>query len=417
MKSVSLSSERHLDTRQKPRILDRLAFKLVIQQLKKIQLGRLVLIDRDQQFVFGVEGDLIARIHIHDRSFYSDIAFGGSIGAGEAYMRGAWSCDDLVTLVRLLVRNINVVDDMEGGTAALTRPFQKLFHWVNRNTREGARRNISAHYDLGNDFFSSWLDSSMMCSSAIFPTEDASLHEAQIYRLNHICNQLQLSSSDHLVEIGTGWGSMAIHAVHNFGCRVTTTTLSLEQYEHTLERVKKAGLEDQITVLLQDYRDLEGTFDKLVSIEMIEAIGWQQFDTYFAKCGELLKPGGRLLIQAITIADQRYENAKRSVDFIQRYIFPGSNLPSISAMTSSIARKSDLLVTGLEDIGLHYAKTLRYWRQAFLDQLPLVREMGYSDDFIRMWEFYLCYCEGGFLERAISDVHLIADRPLHPYTP
>ena len=417
MKSVSLSSERHLDTRQKPRILDRLAFKLVIQQLKKIQLGRLVLIDRDQQFVFGVEGDLIARIHIHDRSFYSDIAFGGSIGAGEAYMRGAWSCDDLVTLVRLLVRNINVVDDMEGGTAALTRPFQKLFHWVNRNTREGARRNISAHYDLGNDFFSSWLDSSMMYSSAIFPTADASLHEAQIYRLNHICNQLQLSSSDHLVEIGTGWGSMAIHAVHNFGCRVTTTTLSLEQYEHTLERVKKAGLEDQITVLLQDYRDLEGTFDKLVSIEMIEAIGWQQFDTYFAKCGELLKPGGRLLIQAITIADQRYENAKRSVDFIQRYIFPGSNLPSISAMTSSIARKSDLLVTGLEDIGLHYAKTLRYWRQAFLDQLPLVREMGYSDDFIRMWEFYLCYCEGGFLERAISDVHLIADRPLHPYTP
>ena len=417
MKSVSLSSERHLDTRQKPRILDRLAFKLVIQQLKKIQLGRLVLIDRDQQFVFGAEGDLIARIHIHDRSFYSDIAFGGSIGAGEAYMRGAWSCDDLVTLVRLLVRNINVVDDMEGGTAALTRPFQKLFHWVNRNTREGARRNISAHYDLGNDFFSSWLDSSMMYSSAIFPTEDASLHEAQIYRLNHICNQLQLSSSDHLVEIGTGWGSMAIHAVHNFGCRVTTTTLSLEQYEHTLERVKKAGLEDQITVLLQDYRDLEGTFDKLVSIEMIEAIGWQQFDTYFAKCGELLKPGGRLLIQAITIADQRYENAKRSVDFIQRYIFPGSNLPSISAMTSSIARKSDLLVTGLEDIGLHYAKTLRYWRQAFLDQLPLVREMGYSDDFIRMWEFYLCYCEGGFLERAISDVHLIADRPLHPYTP
>ena len=332
-------------------------------------------------------------------------------------MRGAWSCDDLVTLVRLLVRNINVVDDMEGGTAALTRPFQKLFHWVNRNTREGARRNISAHYDLGNDFFSSWLDSSMMYSSAIFPTEDASLHEAQIYRLNHICNQLQLSSSDHLVEIGTGWGSMAIHAVHNFGCRVTTTTLSLEQYEHTLERVKKAGHEDQITVLLQDYRDLEGTFDKLVSIEMIEAIGWQQFDTYFAKCGELLKPGGRLLIQAITIADQRYENAKRSVDFIQRYIFPGSNLPSISAMTSSIARKSDLLVTGLEDIGLHYAKTLRYWRQAFLDQLPLVREMGYSDDFIRMWEFYLCYCEGGFLERAISDVHLIADRPLHPYTP
>jgi len=417
MKSVSLSSERHLDTRQKPRILDRLAFKLVIQQLKKIQLGRLVLIDRDQQFVFGAEGDLIARIHIHDRSFYSDIAFGGSIGAGEAYMRGAWSCDDLVTLVRLLVRNINVVDDMEGGTAALTRPFQKLFHWVNRNTREGARRNISAHYDLGNDFFSSWLDSSMMYSSAIFPTEDASLHEAQIYRLNHICNQLQLSSSDNLVEIGTGWGSMAIHAVHNFGCRVTTTTLSLEQYEHTLERVKKAGLEDQITVLLQDYRDLEGTFDKLVSIEMIEAIGWQQFDTYFAKCGELLKPGGRLLIQAITIADQRYENAKRSVDFIQRYIFPGSNLPSISAMTFSIARKSDLLVTGLEDIGLHYAKTLRYWRQAFLDQLPLVREMGYSDDFIRMWEFYLCYCEGGFLERAISDVHLIADRPLHPCTP
>ena len=313
--------------------------------------------------------------------------------------------------MRLLLRNRQVLENMEGGAASLTRPLQKLFHWVNRNTREGARRNISAHYDLGNEFFSLWLDESMMYSSAIFEDPGMSLHEAQLARLDAICRKLDLKPTDHVVEIGTGWGAFAIHAARNFGCQVTTTTISREQYDLACERVADAGLGDRIELLLEDYRDLQGQYDKLVSIEMIEAIGWKQYETYFSKCGKLLKPGGRMLIQAITIAEPRYEKAKQSVDFIQRYIFPGSNLPSTSVMARAIANQTDLIISGLEDIGLHYATTLNHWRRNFFDQIARVRALGYPEEFIRMWEYYLCYCEGGFLERAIGDVHLVAERP------
>jgi cyclopropane-fatty-acyl-phospholipid synthase len=414
MKSVSLASGQHLAGTPKPRALDRLACRLVLRQLQSLESGLLTIIDGGQSIEFGQREEFAVKITVHDPSFYSDIAFGGSIGAGEAFMRGAWGCDDLVGLVRLLLRNRHVLKDMEGGAAALTRPLQKMFHWVNRNTRAGARRNISAHYDLGNDFFALWLDESMMYSSAMFERPDMSLHEAQVARLNVICEKLDLQPDDHVVEIGTGWGGFAIHAARNHGCRVTTTTISREQYELACERVRAAGLEDRIEVLLEDYRDLEGRYDKLVSIEMIEAIGWKQYDTYFQKCGELLKPQGRMLIQAITINEQRYEEAKNSVDFIQRYIFPGSNLPSVSAMVNSIATRSDLLVTGLEDIGLHYAITLNHWRTAFFEHIDRVRSLGYPDEFIRMWEYYLCYCEGGFLERAIGDIHLVAVKPGTP---
>jgi cyclopropane-fatty-acyl-phospholipid synthase len=411
MKSVSLASDRHLAGTPKPRALDVMARRLVLRQLDGIRFGRLTLIDGDQVQRFGHSDEFEATITVHSADFYADIAFGGSIGAGEAYMRGAWSCNDLVVLVRLLLRNRHVVEGMEGGLAYLTRPLQKVFHWVNRNTREGARRNISAHYDLGNDFFGLWLDQSMMYSSAIFERPGMSLHAAQMHRLDTICRKLDLQQDDHLIEIGTGWGGLAIYAVQHYGCRVTTTTISREQYDLVKQRIRAAGLEEMIDLRLEDYRDLEGRYDKLVSIEMIEAIGWQQYDTYFAKCGDLLKPGGRMLIQAITIAEKRYEKAKRNVDFIQRYIFPGSNLPSINAMTHSIARHSNLLVTGLEDIGLHYATTLNHWRQRFLERLGEVRKLGYPEEFIRMWEYYLCYCEGGFLERAIGDVHLVAEKP------
>ena len=411
MKSVSLASDRHLAGTPKPRALDVMARRLVLRQLDGIRFGRLTLIDGDQVQRFGHSDEFEATINVHTADFYADIAFGGSIGAGEAYMRGAWSCNDLVGLVRLLLRNRHVVEGMEGGLAYLTRPLQKVFHWVNRNTREGARRNISAHYDLGNDFFGLWLDQSMMYSSAIFERPGMSLHAAQMHRLDTICRKLDLQQDDHLIEIGTGWGGLAIYAVQHYGCRVTTTTISREQYDLAKQRIRAAGLEEMIDLRLEDYRDLEGRYDKLVSIEMIEAIGWQQYDTYFAKCGDLLKPGGRMLIQAITIAEKRYEKAKRNVDFIQRYIFPGSNLPSINAMTHSIARHSNLLVTGLEDIGLHYATTLNHWRQRFLERLGEVRKLGYPEEFIRMWEYYLCYCEGGFLERAIGDVHLVAEKP------
>ena len=414
MKSVSLSSSEHLGGTPKPRRLDALACRLVLRQLARLEHGHLAVEDGDQRLEFGQpakEAALRATIQVNDATFYSDTAFGGSIGAGEAYMHGAWQCDDLVSLVRILLRNRHVLDDMEGGAARLTKPLQKLFHWVNRNTRDGARRNIAAHYDLGNEFFALWLDETMMYSSAMFADPDMSLHQAQLHRLYVVCDKLDLGPDDHLVEIGTGWGSLAIFAASKYGCRVTTTTLSRAQYDHAEQAIREAGLEDRITLLLEDFRDLEGQYDKLVSIEMIEAIGSSLYDAYFAKCASLLKPGGRMLIQAITIADRQYDYSQRNIDFIQRYIFPGSCLPCLSVMTSTIARVSDMLITDIEDIGRDYALTLNHWRRNFFEKIDEVRALGYPDSFIHMWEFYLCYCEGGFRERAISDVHLVAEKP------
>ena len=415
MKSISLASERHLSTSQRPGVLDKFARQMVLKQLGRLEIGHLQLLEGESSTTFGeaeaeAEVDLHASIEVLDPSFYSDIAFGGSVGAGEAYMRGAWQCEELVSLVRILLRNRHVLDDMEKGTAWLTRRIQRFFHWINRNTREGARRNISAHYDLGNDFFALWLDESMMYSSAMFEHEEQSLGDAQLHRLDVICKKLGLGPDDHVIEIGTGWGGFAIHAAQRYGCRVTTTTISKQQYEMAWHRVQQAGLQDRIELLLEDYRDLEGQYDKLVSIEMIEAIGSDQYDTYFKQCSQLLKPGGRMLIQAITIADSQYDYAQKNVDFIQRYIFPGSCLPSLAVMNATIANVSDMVVTTIEDIGQDYALTLNHWRRNFFTHIHEIRELGYPEEFIWMWEFYLCYCEGGFLEKAISDVHLTAEK-------
>jgi cyclopropane-fatty-acyl-phospholipid synthase len=415
MKTVSLASPKHLATGPKPGVLDGVARRLVFNQLGRLETGCVQLVEDGYEITFGQpqpEAELSARIEVIDHSFYADIAFAGSIGAGEAYMRGAWQCDDLVSLVRILLRNREVLDGMEKGSAWLITSFQRLLHWINRNTREGARRNISAHYDLGNDFFALWLDESMMYSSAMFKTPDQSLADAQVNRLDVICRKLDLGPGDHVIEIGTGWGGFAIHAARHYGCRVTTTTISKRQYELAWERVREAGLQDRIELLLEDYRDLEGQYDKLVSIEMIEAIGSDQYDTYFSQCNRLLKPGGRMLIQAITIADSQYEYAQRNVDFIQRYIFPGSCLPSLAVMNATIAKVSDMVVTNIEDIGQDYALTLNHWRQNFFSNIDKIIALGYPDEFIWMWEFYLCYCEGGFLEKAISDVQLVASKPL-----
>ena len=414
MKSVSLASERHLATTSRPGMLDRFARRLVLKQFQRLQTGHLQVTENSSTVSFGEsenQAELCGKIDVLDASFYSDIAFGGSIGAGESYMRGSWQCEDLVSLVRLLIQNRHVLDSMEKGTARLTRSLQRVFHWVNRNTREGARRNIAAHYDLGNDFFSLWLDESMMYSSAMFEHEEQSLGDAQLHRLDVVCQKLELGPDDHVIEIGTGWGGFAIHAAQKYGCRVTTTTISRQQYEMAWQRIQAAGLQDRIELLLEDYRDLEGRYDKLVSIEMIEAVGSEQYDTYFAQCSRLLKPGGRMLIQAITIADQQYAYSQKNVDFIQRYIFPGGCLPSLAVMTETIARVSDMKIADVEDIGQDYVLTLRHWRRNFFANLEKVLELGYPDEFIFMWEFYLCYCEGGFIERAISDVQLVADKP------
>ena len=337
----------------------------------------------------------------------------GSIGAAEAFMTRDWVTPDLTKLVQLLVRNMDILDQMEGGLAALSRPILKMFHRLNQNTEKGSRRNIAAHYDLGNEFFALFLDPSMMYSSGIFPHADATMAEASFHKLETICQKLSLCESDTVVEIGSGWGGFAIHAAKHYGCHVTTTTISDEQYKLAAQRIAEEGLEDKISLLKQDYRALEGRYDKLVSIEMIEAVGWKFYPTFFEKCASLLKDDGVMLMQAITIQDQRYEQAKKSVDFIQRYIFPGSCIPSIHALNAAAMEASDVRLVDQEDFAGHYARTLRAWLNAFKQNEDKVIEQGYSETFRRMWEFYLCYCEGGFKERAIGVSHLMYAKPNH----
>ena len=401
-----------------PGWLDRLARSAVHSRLSGLQRGHLTVIEGNERFMFGdpsANESHRATLTIHDPACYRDIAFGGSIGAGEAYMLKLWTCDDLTAVVRIFVANRDVLDGMDGSLACITAPLHKLGHWLNGNTKSGSRRNIAAHYDLGNDFFSLVLDETMMYSCAVFERPDDALRDASTVKNELICRKLDLKPTDHLLEIGTGWGGFAIHAAARYGCHVTTTTISQQQYQLAVQRIAEADLSDRITVVLKDYRDLRelGTqFDKIVSIEMIEAVGHAFFDAYFACCSELLKPNGRMLIQAITIDDRQYERATRSVDFIQRFIFPGSCIPSITALCQSIARASELRVFGLEDIGAHYPPTLRGWKQRLFANATRLHELGYSDTFIRMWEFYLCYCEGGFLEQTISNVQLVLTKPL-----
>ncbi|MDI1300204.1 cyclopropane-fatty-acyl-phospholipid synthase family protein [Methylotenera sp.] len=383
----------------------------ILKRLQQLQKGSLTLVDGAEQHTFGNPDGLSASIYVHDSRFYGEIAFGGSIGAGEAYMLGYWTADNLTDVIRMMCLNQSVMDTLEGGYQWLTKPFLQILHWLNSNTTEGSRKNIAAHYDLGNDMFALFLDATMMYSSAIFNESTPNLQAASELKLKTICDKLDLKSTDHVVEIGTGWGGFAIYAATHYGCHVTTTTISKQQYELAKARVKAAGLDSKVTLLLEDYRHLTGTFDKLVSIEMIEAVGHQFYDTYFAKVSSLLKADGLALIQAITIADQRYENAKESVDFIQRYIFPGSCIPSNTAMLNSVTKVSDLRLFDLEDIGPHYATTLKIWRDNFFANIQEVRKLGYSEEFIKMWDFYLSYCEGGFMERALGDVHLLLAKP------
>ena len=399
--------------KQKPRAkwLQNFAREQVLARLSHLQIGQLTIIDNGQQMVFGNDLSMHATVTVNDAHFYGEMAFGGSIGAGEAYMLGYWRADNLTNVIRIMAANQGVMDALEGGYQWASKPFLKALHWLNRNTADGSRKNIAAHYDLGNDFFKLWLDPSMMYSSAIFSPPHCTLQAASELKLKTICDKLDLKPTDHVVEIGTGWGGFAIYAARNYGCKVTTTTISQQQFDEAKKRVIAANLSDKITLLLNDYRDLNGLFDKLVSIEMIEAVGHQFYDVYFKKCASLLKPNGMALIQAITITDQRFESAKKSVDFIQRYIFPGSNIPSITALLISMTKSSDLKLYDLEDIGIHYATTLRIWRENFFDKIQQVRQLGYSEEFIKMWEFYLCYCEGGFAERALGDVHLLLVKP------
>ncbi|MCV6603946.1 MAG: cyclopropane-fatty-acyl-phospholipid synthase family protein [Porticoccaceae bacterium] len=381
---------------------------LFVGRLKAIRGGAIHLSAPGGHYLLGdSNADLQVTLEVHNSAFFQSVATGGSVGAAESYMAGEWHCSDLTGLVRILVHNRELLDAMEGGLATVTGWLLKAYHQLRKNSRSGSQRNISAHYDIGNDLFELFLDKEwMMYSSALYYSGDESLGLAQQQKLARLCDKLDLQPSDHLLEIGTGWGGAAVFAAQQYGCRVTTTTISQQQYELACQRVADSGLQDRITVLLKDYRDLDGQYDKLLSIEMVEAVGHQFLDGYFKSCRELLKDDGLAVIQAITIEDHRYRQALKSVDFIKRYIFPGSFIPCVSVLTNSAA-KSGLRLTNLEDIGPSYALTLEEWRKRFMEQLDQVRELGYSEAFIRMWEFYLCYCEGGFRERSISDVHLL----------
>ena len=391
----------------------RIARNLVIRRLEQISFGQLTVVDEGVSHVFGRAGTgPQAKVRMHHPDAWTAIALGGSLGAGESYMDGLWSTDDLVATVRILLRASTRLSNLDGSGLGLVRgTLEGLYHRVRRNTKDGSRRNIAEHYDLGNDFYALWLDRSMMYSSAMWEREDMSLEHAQEARLDRICEKLDLSPADHLLEIGTGWGGMALHAASKYGCRVTTTTISEQQYDLATHRIREAGLSDRVQVLRQDYRDLRGRYDKLVSIEMIEAVGAEYFESYFQQVGRLLAPDGLALVQAITTPDDRFAESVGRMDFIKRHIFPGGQLPSLDAMTTAWTKQTDLRLLHFEDFGDDYARTLREWRQRFHARLAEVEALGYPPRFQRMWDFYLASCEGAFLERHCGVAQLLLARP------
>jgi cyclopropane-fatty-acyl-phospholipid synthase len=389
---------------------------LVRALLRGTRHGTLTILDGGDDVTFGTPapGAPAPRVTVHDRRFYRAL-LRGSLGVGDAYAEQWFDCDDLPELARLAALNMPALDRWRRAVRPFVALPQAASRWWERNTPQRARRHVAAHYDLGNDLFQLMLDETMMYSCAIFDATTTSLHEAQVAKLDVICRKLDLRAEDHVLEIGTGWGGFAIHAAANYGCRVTTTTISAAQHDLAADRIRAAGLEHRITLLQKDYRDLEGSFDKLVSIEMIEAVGWQYFDTFFSRCASLLAPDGAMLLQAITIDERAYgvEKAKRS--FANTHVFPGGCLPSLSAISRSVARASDLRLIQREDLTAHYVRTLRCWRENFLAQLERVRSLGYDGRFQRIWELYLAYCEGGFGGGRIGDVQLLLAKPEHPH--
>lgn len=417
LNTTSIAMPRELTTTQ------RAARGVLFQCLQKMEIGCLTVIEsfktetteRSERFSTP-NGEhngepVAATIEVKHPGFYSRILQGGSIAAGEAYMDGWWDSPDLTALMKLMALNMRALDKLEEQGSWITRLLYKVIHWTNRNSQENSRKNIHAHYDLGNNLYEAFLDTNMLYSSALYNQVDDSLEQAQINKMERLCQQLELKSSDHVIEIGTGWGAMAIYMAEQYGCRVTTTTISEEQYAYAEQKINECGLTDKITLLKEDYRNLMGSYDKLVSIEMIEAVGKQFLPSYIKKCESLLKPGGLMAIQAITIADQRYDYYSNNVDFIQKYIFPGGFLPSVTSLTQATTKHSDLVTRDLFDIGLDYAKTLNEWHHRFNQSEHDVRAFGYDDRFVRMWRYYLSYCEGGFLARTISAVHMTFQRP------
>ncbi|MEZ9917573.1 cyclopropane-fatty-acyl-phospholipid synthase [Vibrio breoganii] len=398
--------------------LQRSARALLLNHLQKLQHGRLTIIERfesqsvSESLEFGSPTESFhASIEISHPDFYSRMLSGGSIAAAEAYMDGWWDSSDLTAVMKLMALNLNSLDNMNSKQSLFKRAAYKVGHWLNRNTHINSKKNIGAHYDLGNELYTRFLDNNMLYSAGVYNNSSDTLEQAQINKMDRLCQQLKLQSGDTVIEIGTGWGGMAIYMAKTYGCHVTTTTISEEQFAYAAQKVQEQGLSDQVTLLKQDYRDLEGQFDKLVSIEMIEAVGREFLPSYIDKCQSLLKPGGLMAIQAITIADQRFESYSKGVDFIQKYIFPGGFLPSVTHLLQQTTQHSQLVLHDLHDIGMDYAKTLREWLHRFNLSEKELANFGYDERFMRMWRYYLCYCEGGFLAQRISTVHLTFRNP------
>lgn len=403
------------------------ARKAIFQALKRVQFGGITVIEdyaqQTQAYSFGSQAinskssSAIGRhflhvtLTIHDISVYRQLLFGGSIALADSYINGEWDTDDLTGLIRLAARNLAVLNKLENRFAGISKAFEKANHQLRSNDQSGSKSNILAHYDLGNDMYQRFLDETMMYSSAVYKNPEATLSEAQQHKLALICQRLQLTADDQVIEIGTGWGGFAIYAASHYGCHVTTTTISDAQFDEAQARIDAAGLSEKITLLKEDYRNLSGQYDKLVSIEMIEAVGYEYLPTFFAKCNDLLKPTGLMVLQAITFNDQNYQDYIDSVDFIQTHIFPGGCLLSNQELNNQFTQQTDMVIKQLHDYGFDYAHTLRDWRIAFMSQREEIKALGYDEAFIRLWEFYFCYCEGGFLERTIGVVQLTAVKP------
>lgn len=391
--------------------------RLFYGALDKLHDAYLVIEDQGQFHQFGdPQSPYQATVTIHDPRAFKEMVLGGALGAAEAYTLKLWDSHDVTKVVQVFARNLDILEQ-QGWISQLRRFLVKLDHRFNRNSINKARDNIAAHYDLGNDLFEEFLDPSMMYSSAIYPKPDATLEEAQQYRLRRICEKLCLTPKDHVLEIGTGWGGMALYAAQNFGCKVTTTTISEQQHAYTQAQIERLGLQDRITLLKEDYRNLNGQYDKLISLEMIEAVGHEYLPTYFECCSALLKPQGAMLLQAITIADQRYHRYRKNVDFIQKYIFPGGHLPSVKQITAQVAKATDMTLRHLEDFGEHYALTLREWRRRFNQSSERLHYKGYDETFQRLWNYYFAYCEGGFLERNIGVTQIVFTKPKNRHAP
>ena len=406
-------SPQNIARNQTPTIFDRSCMNLVINLFNKIETGGLTfyLPDGSARYFGDKNSSFQAQMTIHDYRFFKDAVLGGDVGLGEAYMKGFWDTDDIPALFSVLIKNRQALANGNMTTAWLVRQKDRLVHALRANTPMGSRRNIGEHYDLSNDFFQTFLDPTMLYSCGLYRGESDTCEDAQRRKLQSIIDKAHIESTDHVLEIGCGWGGFAMEAVKQTGCRITGITVSEEQYQLAQERVLQAGLQDKITILFKDYRHVAGLFDKIVSIEMLEAVGHKYLGTFFTACDKLLKPAGRMVIQVITIPDQNYENYRRNTDWIQKYIFPGGHLPSVTALSQVVTRNTSLLMEQLEDIGTNYARTLKDWRESFTRNLGKINSLGFDEIFQRKWIYYLAMCEAGFRERAIGDIQVVFRKP------